>query len=114
MQVADYRQASLTDVDFAFAVAEATKQRAGWMAGPQKAQCGASTLAIRDAAPAGGTFPVVIYAPSFAAFAHENLDLCEYLANHADPPSMGPRWPLQIPPPLAGSNSSRQDSWIVG
>ena len=82
MQVADYRQASLTDVDFALAVAETVKQRAGWMAGPQKAQYGASTLAIRDAVPAGGTFPVVIYAPSFASFAHENLDLCEYLASH--------------------------------
>lgn len=82
MQVADYRQASLSDVDFAFSVAEATKQRAGWMAGARKAQYGAATLAIRDAAPAGGTFPVVIYAPSFAASAHENLDLCEYLASH--------------------------------
>ena len=82
MQVADYRQASLTDVDFALAVAETVKQRAGWMAGPQKAQYGASTLAIRDAVPAGGTFPVVIYAPSFASSAHENMDLCEYLASH--------------------------------
>jgi hypothetical protein len=25
-----------------------------------------------------------------------------------------PRWPLQIPPPLAGSNSPRQDRPIVG
>ncbi|MES2323299.1 MAG: dienelactone hydrolase family protein [Pseudomonadota bacterium] len=82
MKVADYRQAGLADVDFDFAVAETAKQRARWMAGPQKTQYGASTLAVRDAAPAGGTFPVVIYAPSFASFAHENLDLCEYLASH--------------------------------
>ena len=25
---------------------------------------------------------MAIYAPSFAAPAHENLDLCEYLASH--------------------------------
>lgn len=82
MLAADYRQASLTDVDFAFASAEAATQRAGWMAGPQKAQYGATTLAVRDAAPASGRFPVVIYAPSFASSAYENLDLCEYLASH--------------------------------
>lgn len=82
MQVADYHQASLSDVDFAFSAAEAAKQRAGWMAGPRKAQFGAATLAVRDAAPADGRYPVVIYAPSFATFAHENLDLCEYLASH--------------------------------
>jgi dienelactone hydrolase len=82
MLVADYRQASLSDVDFSFPSAEAAKQRAGWMAGPQKAQYGAATLAVRDAAPASGSHPVVIYAPSFASFAHENLDLCEYLASH--------------------------------
>jgi dienelactone hydrolase len=82
MLVADYRQASLTDVDFSFPSAEAAKQRAGWMEGLQKAQYGAPTLAVRDAAPASGSYPVVIYAPSFASFAHENLDLCEYLASH--------------------------------
>lgn len=82
MQVADYHQARLSAVDFTFPAAEAAKQRAGWMAGPQKAQYGASTLAVRDAAPADGRYPVVIYAPSFANFAHENLDLCEYLASH--------------------------------
>ena len=82
MLVADYQQASLADVDFALSGAEASKQRAAWMAGPMKAQFGASTLAVRGAAPADGSYPVVIYAPSFAARAHENLDLCEYLASH--------------------------------
>lgn len=82
MRVADYRQASLADVDFALSGAESTKQREGWMAGPRKAQYDASTLAVRGAPPADGSFPVVIYAPSFASPAHENLDLCEYLASH--------------------------------
>lgn len=82
MQVADYHQTSLSDVDFAFPQAEVAKQRAGWLVSPMKAQFGAFTLAVRDAAPAEGRYPVVIYAPSFATFAHENLDLCEYLASH--------------------------------
>jgi dienelactone hydrolase len=37
--------------------------------------------AARDARPTAGKFPVVIYAPSFGASAHENVDLCEYLAS---------------------------------
>jgi dienelactone hydrolase len=82
MQVADYHQASLSETDFAFPAAEAAKQRAGWMASPRKAQFSASTMAVRDAAPADGRYPVVIYAPSYGSFAHENLDLCEYLASH--------------------------------
>jgi dienelactone hydrolase len=49
--------------------------------------------AVRDAKPAGGKFPVVIYAPSFGAHAYENADLCEYLASHGyvviASPSMG-------------------------
>ncbi len=82
MQVVDYRQASLADVDFALPGAEARKQRAAWLAGPQKAHYGAATLSVRGAPPADGSYPVVIYAPSFASSAYENLDLCEYLASH--------------------------------
>jgi dienelactone hydrolase len=37
--------------------------------------------AEREATPVSGKFPVVIYAPSFGASAHENADLCEYLAS---------------------------------
>ena len=39
-------------------------------------------LARRDAPPAAGTFPVVVYAPGSSASAHDNADLCEYLASH--------------------------------
>jgi tetratricopeptide (TPR) repeat protein len=38
--------------------------------------------AVRDARAEGGKYPVVIYAPSFGAYAIENADLCEYLASH--------------------------------
>jgi tetratricopeptide (TPR) repeat protein len=37
---------------------------------------------VREAPPAAGHFPVVIYAPSFSAMSWENADLCEYLASH--------------------------------
>ena len=82
MMVADYLQADLADVDFSLPAQDAAKQRGAWLAGPRKAQYGAVTLAVRDAAPVAGRFPVVIYAPSFAAPATENFDLCEYLASH--------------------------------
>lgn len=82
MLVADYAQAALADLDFALPAAEAATKRAALLAGPLKMAFGAATLAVRDAAPADGRFPVLVYAPSFAAAAHENLDLCEYLASH--------------------------------
>jgi tetratricopeptide (TPR) repeat protein len=51
------------------------------------------THAVRDARAQGGKYPVVIYAPSFAAPAIENIDLCEYLASHGyivlSSPSLG-------------------------
>jgi len=54
-------------------------------------------LAVRDARPEGGKsdgkFPVVIYAPSYSAYAIENTDLCELLASHGyivlSSPSLG-------------------------
>ncbi len=81
MRIADYSQAVLSDVDFGLQASEAAKQRAAWMAGPQKSVYDAATMAVRDAAPAAGKYPVLVYAPSFAAQADENVDLCEYLAS---------------------------------
>ncbi|MFC0136265.1 dienelactone hydrolase [Massilia eurypsychrophila] len=37
--------------------------------------------ATRDAKPAAGKFPVVVYAPSRSAPAHENVEMCEFLAS---------------------------------
>ncbi|QYF93623.1 dienelactone hydrolase family protein [Massilia sp. PAMC28688] len=82
MLIADYQQASLFETNFSFSATEVAKQRASWLASPRKALFSASTLAVRDATPSVGKFPVVIYAPSFASSAHENLDLAEYLASH--------------------------------
>ncbi|HEY7404339.1 MAG TPA: hypothetical protein VIB39_12510 [Candidatus Angelobacter sp.] len=41
-----------------------------------------SLLAVRDAKPVEGRYPVVIYAPSDTTMAWENADLCEYFASH--------------------------------
>jgi dienelactone hydrolase len=82
MLVADYRQAGLSDIDFGVPATVSGAQRTAWLAGPQKAQYGAATLAVRDATAADGRFPVVIYAASFGSQAFENIDLCEYLASH--------------------------------
>src|SRR6202035_6184844 len=49
--------------------------------------------AVRDAKPAKGLYPVLIYAPSDSSVSWENADLCEYLASHGyvvlASPSMG-------------------------
>jgi len=82
MQVADYFEVSLSGVDFKMSGADTAKQRARWMSSPQKSLFSAKTLAMRDATPVDGKFPVVIYAPGYAGVAHENMDLCEYLASH--------------------------------
>jgi hypothetical protein len=37
---------------------------------------------MREAKPADGHYPVLIYAPSDSSVAWENADLCEYLASH--------------------------------
>jgi hypothetical protein len=49
--------------------------------------------AVRDAKPAKGHYPVLIYVPSDSSVSWENADLCEYLASHSyvilASPSMG-------------------------
>jgi pimeloyl-ACP methyl ester carboxylesterase len=38
--------------------------------------------AVREAKPAKGHYPILIYAPSDSSVSWENADLCEYLASH--------------------------------
>jgi dienelactone hydrolase len=47
-----------------------------------KAALDQTMLARRDARPAQGKFPILVYAPGSSMSAHENADLCEYLASH--------------------------------
>lgn len=68
-------------------------------AGPRGAQVAGALerpmRARRDADALPGSFPVLIYAPSYSASAMENADLCEYLASHGyiviASASLGPR-----------------------
>jgi dienelactone hydrolase len=47
-----------------------------------KAALDQTMLARRDSRQVEGNFPIVIYAPGSSMSAHENADLCEYLASH--------------------------------
>lgn len=80
----DYLNTTVTEDDAALPEAELAKARAGFLRGDgaARARVQQAMLAVRDAAPAAGSYPVVVYAPSFAASAAENADLCEYLASH--------------------------------
>jgi dienelactone hydrolase len=80
------------------------------LAGPMRAR--------RDAAPLGGSFPVVIYAPSISAPAAENADLCEYLASHGyvviASPSLGPHG-REMPNDLDGAETQAADiAFLIG
>jgi dienelactone hydrolase len=100
----DYVRLAATEENFGRGQAEIEAITAvlvrGWYeteAGPAQARTELAGVmrARRDAAPAPGKFPVVIYAPSFGASPAENVDLCEYLASQGylviASPSMGLR-----------------------
>lgn len=74
--------------------------------------------AVRDAPPATGRYPVVIYAPSLSSTAWENADLCEYLASHGyvvlASPSLGAST-RDMTDDLAGANAQAADiSFLIG
>jgi len=85
----DYLETIPTQDDFTLGPAEVrrlTDARIESYAGTRRAallrDIARPMLAVRDARPENGKFPVVIYAPSFSAHAMENSDLCELLASH--------------------------------
>ena len=73
---------------------------------------------VRDARPATGRFPIVIYAPSYGNMAWENADLCEYLAtNGYIVVATGALGAVERPMTgdLAGINAQARDiSFLVG
>jgi pimeloyl-ACP methyl ester carboxylesterase len=79
MKVGDYFDLRLTETSFG--QPQEDRETSDWREG-MKASFGSSLWAVRNAPPASGHFPVVIYAPSFSAPATENADLCEYLASN--------------------------------
>lgn len=77
MTVGDY--AALADTETRFHAPDPTHNK--WRKQLQ-ASATVGMWARRDAVPAKGRYPVVIYAPSDSSIAWENADLCEYLASH--------------------------------
>jgi len=73
---------------------------------------GQSLLAVRNADPQVGRFPVVIYSPGFTSYSWENLDLCEYLASYGyvviASPGMGDK-SRESTHDLAGVNAQAED-----
>jgi len=67
------------------AKSQAKKDLTAFLGSPESRfvnEMGTRTNAIRDLKPAEGSFPVIIYAPSFNSQSFENSVLCEYLASH--------------------------------
>ena len=65
----------------------------------------AKAWAVEDAPQVKGSFPVVIYAPSFSSYPFENEDLCEYLASHGY---------LVIASPSIGTHAYNMSADLVG
>jgi dienelactone hydrolase len=86
----DYLRSAASEVDFELGdaevgrrVAAALKDNYANLTEAQARREAAQPMwAMRDAPAAAGKFPVVIYAPGSSSSAHENADLCEYLASH--------------------------------
>lgn len=99
----DYLRSAATEDDFTLSAQEVDKRAAAWIAERSgkmdkellQQELRRTSWAVRDAAPAAGKFPVLLYAPSFSASAHENTELCEFLASQGyvvlSSPSMGAR-----------------------
>ena len=88
MTVGDYTQLADTEIHFDPPHPEQNRWRS-----LLKTSSEIALWAVRDAMPATGHYPVLIYAPSDSSVSWENADLCEYLASHGyvilASPSMG-------------------------
>jgi dienelactone hydrolase len=95
MKFIEYELTRLTALDFSVPAADIAKARERARVGKDAVPFGEYVSATDNSPEAAGKYPVVIYAPSYGAPAHENVDLCEYLASHGyiviAIRSMGPR-----------------------
>lgn len=89
MTYADYLGTAFTRRDFSLSDAQVAQKTERLINQPGKAlapaqrqaEAASSVWARRDATPAAGKFPLLIYAPGANGPAHENAELCEYLAS---------------------------------
>lgn len=88
MTVGDYVELADTEIHF-----NAPDEKENRWRSLLKSSLDISLLAVRNAKPASGRYPVLIYAPSDSSVSWENADLCEYFASHGyvvlASPSMG-------------------------
>jgi pimeloyl-ACP methyl ester carboxylesterase len=77
MTVGDYVQLADTEIHF-----NAPDEKENRWRSLLKASFDIPLSAVREAKPAKGRYPVLIYAPSDSSVSWENADLCEYLASH--------------------------------
>lgn len=86
MRYGDYVRLIATEEQFQRSDADVSRATTSWLAdnypGLDKQALQSAMRAVRDAQPAPGKFPVVVYAPGSSASASDNADLCEYLASH--------------------------------
>lgn len=115
MTVGDYTRLAATETSFG--KPEISPRLKEWIVGMTPTLKDAM-WARRDASPASGHFPVVIYAPSFSAMSWENADLCEYLASYGyiviASPDMGATT-REMTWDIAGINAQARDiSFLIG
>jgi pimeloyl-ACP methyl ester carboxylesterase len=113
MTVGDYAQLADTEIRF-----DATRPEQNRWRSLLKESFDIPLWVMRDAKPAKGHYPVIIYAPSDSSVSWENADLCEYLAGHGyvvlASPSMGPST-RDMTDDLAGINAQARDiSFLIG
>ena len=77
MTVGDYAQLADTEIHF-----NAPNERENRWRSLLKTSFDVPLWAVRDAKPASGHYPTLIYAPSDSSVSWENADVCEYLASH--------------------------------
>ena len=102
MTVADYTKLLASETDFVNPHMSADWQ--SWTQG-LASNLKDNLLAVLNAVPVAGRFPVIIYAP--ASFSWENADLCEYLAGHGYIVIAGPA--LDATVDVAGANIQARD-----
>lgn len=84
----DYLRTATTETAFSHSDAQADvnaaldKNYPELSVAQRRTELGQTMRAVRNAPAATGKYPVLIYAPGSSSSAHENADLCEYLASH--------------------------------
>lgn len=87
-------------------------------AGPAAAMFAQRMWAVRDAVPAAGKYPVVIYAPGVGGPGHEPADVGEYLASHGyiviASRNLGARTRMLVPDTEGVETQMRDIQYLIG